>query len=141
MLKFKEKRKLIPLRSFFKKMGILMGNNGIPLNTKQKKMVSLVKRFINNPKSELTVDPILGNCYAECNGYFIILTQRNIDVYGGTDGNGDYTEINHITGDKLINSFYNKVSERRIEKENVYKNAGLSKLDTIFDNIKNSYEK
>jgi hypothetical protein len=130
---FTKNRKLIFIKKFLKKFGIVMWDDEPPLNPKQSKMISLLRQTVNNPKSVLTVDPIIGNCYVECNDYFIILTPINIDIYGD---NADYTEINRITGDKLVNYFYRKVSERRIVKENKYKNSGLSKLDLIFNDIK-----
>jgi hypothetical protein len=133
MTKYDIKRKKVIVRSFLSKMGIIIGEKEPVLNPKQKKMISILRQCVNNPKSDLTVDPILGNCYAECNDYFIILTQTNIDIYGGC---GDYTEINYVTGDKLIKFFYHKVSERRIIKETKYKNGGLDKLNDIFVGIK-----
>ena len=136
MTNFNKKRKKVLIRQFLKKLGIIIGEKEPDLNPKQKKMISILRQCINNPKSDLTVDPLLGNCYAECNEYFIILTQTNIDIYGGC---GDYTEINYVTGTKLIKFFYHKVSERRIKKETKYKNGGLKKLDEIFVDVKPNY--
>lgn len=133
MTKFNKKRKKALIRQFLKKLGITFGEKEPELNPKQRKMVSILRQCINNPKSDLTVDPLLGNCYVECNDYFIILTQTNIDIYGGC---GDYTEIHFTTGTKLIQFFYHKVSERRIKKETKYKNSNLKKLDSIYDDIK-----
>ena len=133
MTKYEIKRKKVLIRTFFKKLGIIIGEKDPVLNPKQKKIISILRQCVNNPISTLTVDPLLGNCYVECNDYFIILTMNDIDIYGGC---GDYTNIHTITGEKLIRFFYHKVSERRIIKENIYKNSNLKKLDTIFDGVK-----
>lgn len=99
------------------------------LTPKQRKMISIVRKTVNNPKSTLTVDPMTGTCYSECNDYYIILTIRNIDIYGTLN---DYVDIDYANGEKLVKFFYTKVSERRIAKETIYKNRTLSKLDKIY---------
>lgn len=134
MNKYIKKRAIINFRNLIKLLGIVMGGDKTSLNQRQKKMTSIVRRVINNPKSNLTVDPILGNCYAECNGYFIILTTITIEIYGDSDS---YTDINYTVGDKLVNHFYKVVSERRIEKENSYKDKTLIKLNKIYNDISN----
>ena len=132
MTKYKKKRRTVRIKNFFNAIGIGMGGEKPVLNQRQKKMTSIVRRAINNPKSILTVDPILGSCYAECNNYFIILTTLAIEIYGDSDS---YTDIHYTVGDKLINHFYKIVSERRIEKENSYKDKTLIKLNKIYNDV------
>lgn len=98
------------------------------LTPKQRKMFSIVRKTVINPKSTLTVNPITGTCYAECNGYYIVLTNRNIDIYGTFN---DSVAIEYTYGDKLLNFFYSKVNERRIATETIYINKTLGKLDVI----------
>lgn len=105
------------------------------LTPKQRKMISIVRKTVNNPKSTLTVDPMTGTCYSECNDYYIILTIRNIDIYGTLN---DYVDIDYTNGEKLVKFFYSKVSERRIAKETIYKNRTLSKLDKIYSDVTKS---
>lgn len=105
------------------------------LTPKQRKMFSIVRKTVNNPKSTLTVDPMTGTCYSECNDYYIILTIRNIDIYGTLN---DYVDIDYANGEKLVKFFYSKVSERRIAKETIYKNRTLSKLDKIYSDVSKS---
>lgn len=105
------------------------------LTPKQRKMFSIVRKTVNNPKSTLTVDPMTGTCYSECNDYYIILTIRNIDIYGTLN---DYVDIDYTNGEKLVKFFYSKVSERRIAKETIYKNRTLSKLDKIYSDVSKS---
>ena len=134
MTKYKKKRRTVRIKNFFNAIGIGIGGEKPVLNQRQKKMTSIVRRAINNPKSILTVDPILGSCYAECNNYFIILTTLSIEIYGDSD---IYTDIHYTVGDKLINHFYKIVSERRIEKENSYKDKTLIKLNKIYNDLSN----
>lgn len=115
-----------------------LGQKKETLTPKQRKMISIVRKTVNNPKSTLTVDPMTGTCYSECNDYYIILTTRNIDIYGVLN---DYVDIDYVNGEKLINFFYTKVSERRIAKETVYKTRTLSKLDTIYSEVSKTNEK
>lgn len=109
-----------------------------PLTPKQRKMISIVRKTVNNPKSTLTVDPMTGTCYSECNDYYIILTIRNIDIYGTLN---DYVDIEYTSGEKLVKFFYSKVSERRVAKETIYKNRTLSKLDKIYSEVSKSVKK
>jgi hypothetical protein len=102
------------------------------LTPKQRKMISIVRKTVNNPKSSLTVDPMTGTCYSECNEYYIILTIRNIDIYGKLN---DYVDIDYTIGEKLVKFFYSKVSERRVAKETIYKNRTISKLDEIYAEV------
>lgn len=132
MTKYKKKRRTVRIKNFFNAIGIGIGGEKPVLNQRQKKMTSIVRRAINNPKSILTVDPILGSCYAECNNYFIILTTLSIEIYGDSDS---YTDIHYTVGDKLVNHFYKIVSERRIEKENSYKDKTLIKLNKIYNDV------
>ena len=132
MTKYNKKRRAVRIKNFFKSIGIVMGGDKPVLNPRQKKMISIVRRAINNLNSKLTVDPILGSCYAECNNYFIILTTLAIEIYGESDS---YTDIHYTVGDKLVNHFYKVVSERRIEKENSYKNKTLIKLNKIYIDV------
>lgn len=134
MTKYKKKRRTVRIKNFFNAIGIGIGGEKPVLNQRQKKMTSIVRRAINNPKSILTVDPILGSCYAECNNYFIILTTLSIEIYGDSDS---YTDIHYTVGDKLVNYFYKIVSERRIEKENSYKDKTLIKLNKIYNDLSN----
>lgn len=134
MTKYKKKRRTVRIKNFFNAIGIGIGGEKPVLNQRQKKMTSIVRRAINNPKSILTVDPILGSCYAECNNYFIILTTLSIEIYGDSDS---YTDIHYTVGDKLVNHFYKIVSERRIEKENSYKDKTLIKLNKIYNDLSN----
>lgn len=132
MVNYSKKKRKVRFLNFLKKIGITLTEKKPELNDKQLKMVSILRQCINNPKSELTVDLLMGSCYVELKGYYIILTQTNIDIYGG---DGDYVDIHYMTGDRLLKQFYRKVSERRMEKELKYKNVKLRKLDGIINEI------
>ena len=111
---YKYRRFKAKLIKFLKKFGIQLVEKPI-LTDRQKKMISIIRKIINNPKSELTVDPLLGNCYAEYNDHFFIVNSTSIEAYSESDS---YTDIPLMVGEKLIQQFYRSVSQRRINKEN-----------------------
>ncbi len=123
---FRKKKILITVKLLLGGVGVVFGDQTPELTPKQKKLISIVRKAINSPNSKLTVDPITGHCYSEINGYFIILTRNDIDIYGGYDS---YSTIHYTTGEKLIKYFYKVVSERRKTRENKYIDGVLNKLN------------
>jgi len=127
MKAYKCRKILLKIINFLTKFGLLLREKP-KLTERQIKLISIIRKVINDPKSELTVDPLLSNCYVEYNGNFFILSANSIEIYGSSDS---YTDIPLIIGERLVQQFYRSVSQRRINKEEKYKKITIKKLEKI----------
>lgn len=123
----------VKIRYFFRKIGLI--ETPIKLTIEQKKAISIVRCVANNPRSILLVDPILGTCYGEFNHYMVKLTNSSI-IIKNTDFDS-HINIELRLGEKLVHFFYMKVSERRIDRENIYMLKTIDKLTKIYNDINN----
>lgn len=133
MMTYKIKKIRVKLRNFGKSIGVV--DKTVRLTKRQKKIISILKKVINNPNSEMMVDPVYYSCYVQYKNYFIKLTKTSILIR--SPNSEWYAEIDISVGEKLVDQFYNKVSERRITLENSFETNSIIRLNKILIDLKN----
>lgn len=103
------------------------------LNPIQSKTVSIIRRIIRNPESELIKDPETGFFYMEHKHYFVRFSTNTAIITNGKFSY--YISLPEYTCEKLEDYFYIYQMQRRKKMEEKYDTNTLSNFDKILNSL------
>ena len=128
---FSAKRCRVKLRNLIRRIKVLMDSEPIKPTPKQLAAISVIRKAILKPEATLSITPLSGIQYIECDNYYIEFGRDFVIIT-----NGKFSYNIYLTPEMLINliELFNRVIENQyqITKDKYDANAlkNLNKMNT-----------